>query len=76
MKKIIRVNDLCCEACAKQMAKKLLLVDGVLNARANFMKNMIFVEVRADLEDKALEAVFEGTDMEVLSIERRKGLFG
>lgn len=76
MKKVISVNDLCCERCAKQMACKLQLTEGVLKAKADYKRNRIFVEVASDVSDEALKAVFAGTGMEVISIEFRKGLFG
>ncbi len=76
MKKVIYVNDLCCQRCADQMAVKLALLEGVDKARADFKKNRIFIEVRERVSDEALRAVFEGTGMEVLSIELRKGIFG
>ncbi len=76
MKKVITVNDLCCEACAKQMAVRLALLDGVLHAKANYKKQKIFIEVLSTVTDARLKSVFEGTGMEVLSIEPRKGIFG
>lgn len=76
MKKVIVVNDLCCERCAKQMAVKLALIDGVRAAKANYKKNIVFVDVEESVSDEALKGVFEGTGMEVLSIEKRKGIFG
>ncbi len=76
MKKVIYVNDLCCQRCADQMAVKLALVEGVSKAKADYKKNRIFIEVKEGLPDEDLKAVFEGTGMEVLSIERRKGIFG
>lgn len=76
MKKVITVNDLCCERCAKQMATKLALLDGVRAAKSNYKKNIIFVDVADDLPDERLKEVFKDTGMEVLSIERRKGIFG
>ncbi len=76
MKKVVYVNDLCCQRCAEQMAVKLALVDGVSKARADYKKNRIFIDVKESVEESALRAVFEGTGMEVLSIELRKGIFG
>ncbi|MBQ8342636.1 MAG: hypothetical protein IJY21_00870 [Clostridia bacterium] len=75
MKKVITVDDLCCEACAKQMAVRLALIDGVLHAKANYKKQKIFIEVLSTVTDESLKSVFEGTDMTVLSIEPRKGIF-
>ena len=76
MKKVISVDDLCCQRCADQMAVRLALIDGVLNAKANYKKNKIFVEVRSDVPDEELFTAFEGTGMTVQAIEIRKGIFG
>ena len=76
MKKVIKVNDLCCEACAKQLAVRLSLLDGVRAAKSNFKKNIIFVDVADGVSDETLQSVFADTDMQVLSIEKRKGIFG
>ena len=58
------------------MAVKLALIDGVRHAYGIYKKGIIFIEVREDVTDEQLKAVFEGTDMHVLSIEKRKGIFG
>ena len=76
MKKTIKVNDLCCQRCADQMAVKLALLDGVRAAKANYKKGLIFVDIAESVTDETLKSVFEGTGMEVLSIEKRKGIFG
>ena len=76
MKKVIKINDLCCQRCADHMATKIALVDGVRAAKGNYKKNSIFIEVDENVSEESLIAVFEGTDMEVLSIEKRKGIFG
>ncbi|MBQ8393988.1 MAG: hypothetical protein IJX49_00260 [Clostridia bacterium] len=76
MRKVITINDLCCERCAKQMAVKIALIDGVRAAKSNYKKNIIFVDVEDGVSDEALKVAFEGTGMEVLSIEKRKGIFG
>ena len=76
MKKTIKVNDLCCQRCADQMAIKIALIDGVRAAKASYKKNIIFVDVNESVTDEALKAVFDDTGMEVLAIEKRKGIFG
>ena len=75
MKKTIKVNDLCCQRCADQMAVKLALIDGVRAAKANYKKGLVFIDVAENVTDETLKSVFEGTGMEVLSIEKRKGIF-
>ena len=76
MKKTIKVNDLCCQRCADQMATKIALIDGVRAAKASYKKNVIFVDVNETVTDEMLKEVFKETGMEVLSIEKRKGIFG
>ena len=76
MKKTIKVNDLCCQRCADQMAIKIALIEGVRAAKASYKKNIIFVDVNESVTDEALKAVFDDTGMEVLAIEKRKGIFG
>ena len=76
MKKTIRCKDLCCQRCADHLAKKLLLIDGVRAAKGNYSKNILFVDVADSVVDDALKAVLTSADVEVLSIEKRKGIFG
>lgn len=76
MKKTITVDDLCCQRCADQMAVKLALIDGVRAAKGNYKKGLIFIEVSDCVTDEQIKSVFEGTGMKVLSIEKRKGIFG
>ena len=58
------------------MAIKIALIDGVRAAKASYKKNIIFVDISESVTDEALKAVFDGTGMEVLAIEKRKGIFG
>ncbi|MBR2341241.1 MAG: hypothetical protein IKA72_02400 [Clostridia bacterium] len=75
MKKIITVTDLCCERCARHVAEKLLLCEGVLKAKANYKKNQIFVEVLSDCQDEILKEYLKNDGYEVVAIEKRKGIF-
>lgn len=76
MKKVVKVDDLCCQRCADHMATKIALIDGVRAAKGNYKKQSIFIDVAETVDDESLKAVFVGTDMQVLSIEKRKGIFG
>ena len=58
------------------MATKIALIDGVRAAKASYKKNVIFVDVNESVTDEMLKEVFKETGMEVLSIEKRKGIFG
>ena len=75
MKKTIFVDDLCCQRCADQMAVKIALIDGVLVAKGSYKKGVIFIETAERVSDEEIIAKFDGTGMNVLSIEPRRGLF-
>ena len=73
MKKIIEVEDLCCKRCAERAEKKLMLLDGVSGARANYKKNVVLVETT--LPDSVLSKAMELAGFIVKSIQPRKGIF-
>ena len=75
MKKTIFVKDLCCERCARRLAEKLRLADGVLNAKGDCKKNRVLVEVLSSLKDDELKTLVEREGYEVVSVTERKGLF-
>ncbi len=75
MKKIIRIEDLCCKRCAVRAANKLELLDGVLSAKGNYRKNVILVQHDSRVTDEMLKETVEKESFVVLSVEERKGLF-
>lgn len=75
MKKIIRVEDLCCKRCAQRVAGKVELLPGVLSAKENYRKNVILVQAEERVTDEELQASVEGEGFKVLSVEVRKGIF-
>ena len=74
MKRVIEVDGMCCKRCAERAEKKLLLLDGVTGARANFKKGVILVE--STLKDEELAACVTDAGVAVKEIRVRKGLFG
>ncbi len=74
MKRVIEVDGMCCKRCAERAEKKLLLLDGVTGARANFKKGVILVE--STLKDEELAACVTDAGFAVKEIRVRKGLFG
>ncbi len=74
MKKVIEVEDLCCKRCAERAEKKLLLLDGVTGAKANYKRNTVFVE--SVLSDGELAACLEDAGFVVRAVRPRKGIFG
>ena len=74
MKKVIEVEDMCCKKCAERAEKKLLLLDGVSGAKANYKKGVIFVD--STLPDEALISCVTDAGFAVKEIRPRKGIFG
>ena len=60
--------------CAERAERKLLLLDGVTGAKANYKKGIIFVETT--LPDSALSACVQEAGFAVKCIRERRGLFG
>ena len=74
MKRVIEVEEMCCKKCAERVEKKLLLLDGVTGARANYKKNIVLVD--STLSDDALTSCVEGAGFHVKCVRLRKGIFG
>lgn len=74
MKRVIEVEGMCCKRCAGRAEKRLLLLDGVSGAKANFKKGLIFVE--SEIADEALSACVTEAGFAVKEIRARKGIFG
>lgn len=74
MKKVIAVEGMCCKKCAERAERKLRLLEGVTGARANFKKQIIFVE--SDLNDELLVNCVVEAGFTVKEIRKRKGIFG
>lgn len=75
MKKIIRVEDLCCKRCAERAANKVQSLEGVFSAKSNYRKGVILVENDARVTDEMLKTTLEKEGFTVLAVELRKGLF-
>lgn len=73
MKRVIEIEDLCCKKCAERVERKLLLLDGVTGAKANFKKGIVFVETV--LPDEALASCVTGAGFSVKTVRGRRGLF-
>lgn len=74
MKKVIAVEGMCCKKCAERAERKLRLLEGVTGARANFKKQIIFVE--SDLNDEILANCVVDAGFTVKEIRIRRGIFG
>ncbi len=74
MKRVIEVSDMCCKKCAERAERKLMLLEGVTLAKANFKRGVIFVET--GLDDGALAACVQDAGFTVTGVHERRGIFG
>jgi copper chaperone CopZ len=51
MKKVFKLHDLDCAACAAKMEAAIKKLDGVSNASVSFMTQRLTIESDADMED-------------------------
>ena len=72
MKRVIEADGMCCKRCAERAERKLLLLDGVTGAKANFKKGIIFVETV--LPDDALAACVNEAGFKETRLRDRRGL--
>ena len=74
MKKTVAVKDLCCERCARHLSEALMLEEGISKAKANYKRNVVFLETT--LSDEQIASLVSQKGYEVLSVSIRKGIFG
>lgn len=56
MKKIIKLEGLCCANCAAKIEEGVKKLDGVNNASLSFMTQRLIMEVEDGREDEVVEA--------------------
>ena len=74
MKKIIEINGMSCEHCQARVEKALNAIDGV-EAKVELKKNRAVVNLKKEVEEKALSDAVTEAGYEVVSITEKKGLF-
>ena len=55
MKKVYRVNNLCCGNCARKIEEKISALDGVQECRLNFMTLRLTIVGEDGREDEVLD---------------------
>ena len=75
MKKVIYCKDLCCKKCAERLTHALELSGLVVKAHASVKKNAVYILEQDGVAEEELIKKCGEMGFEVLSIEKRKGLF-
>jgi len=69
MKKLIHVEGMCCDHCAKRVENALSAVEGVVSADVKLKKKLAIVRSREEIDDEKLTAVITDAGYTVESIE-------
>lgn len=71
MKKIVTIEGMCCEHCAKRVEKALSAVEKVVSADVKLKKNLAVVRSRDEVSDVEITKVVEEAGYKVVSIESK-----
>lgn len=69
MKKIINIDGMCCERCAKRVENALSAVPNVISADVKLKKNIAVIRSREEVADEQITNVITQAGFKVLSIE-------
>ena len=68
MKKIVNIEGMCCERCAKRVENALGAVSGVVSADVKLKKKMAVIRSREEVDDEELKRVVTDAGFTVTSI--------
>ena len=68
MKKIVNIEGMCCERCAKRVENALGAVSGVVSADVKFKKNIAVIRSREEVSDEELSKAVTDAGFTVISI--------
>ena len=69
MKKIVHVEGMCCEHCAKRVENALSAVAGVVSADVKLKKKIAVIRSREEVADEAIKEVITEAGYTVQAIE-------
>ena len=68
MKKIVNIEGMCCERCAKRVEGALSAVSGVVSADVKLKKNLAVIRSREEVSDEKINEAVTGVGFKVASI--------
>lgn len=71
MKKIVYIEGMCCEHCAKRVENALSAVSGVVSADVKLKKNLAVIRSRDEISDEEIKKVVTEAGYTVKSIENK-----
>ncbi len=71
MKKIIHIEGMCCEHCAKRVENALSAVSGVVSADVKLKKKLAVIRSREEISEEEINALITDAGYKILSIEKK-----
>lgn len=71
MKKVVHINGMCCERCAKRVEDRLLTAKNVISADVKFKKNIAVIRSREEVDNAEIEALVAEAGFTVAAIETK-----
>ena len=68
MKKIVNIEGMCCDRCAKRVENALTAVSGVVSADVKLKKNIAIIRSREELSDEEINNVITEAGFSVSEI--------
>ncbi len=75
MKKVIEINGMHCPKCKARVENALNAVEGV-SAKVDLAKRIAVVTLKSEVSDDTLKNAISSLGFEVVSITKKKGIFG
>ena len=69
MKKIVNIDGMCCERCAKRFENALSAISGVVSADVKLKKKIAVIRSRDEVDDEEIYRTIEYAGFKVSSIE-------
>lgn len=71
MKKIVHIEGMCCEHCAKRVSDKLSAAENVISADVKLKKNIAIIRSREEVSDEVITELVADAGYKVTSIESK-----
>ena len=68
MKKVVNIDGMCCEHCAKRVENALSAVSGVVSATVKFKKKIAVIRSREEVSDEEITKAVTDAGYTVVSI--------
>lgn len=71
MKKIVHIDGMCCERCAKRVENRLMAAKNVISVDVKFKKNIAVIRSREEVENGEIQALVTEAGFTVCAIESK-----